>query len=90
MVSDNEEINHDSKHKSTSVPVSQIVSNARGPYPRVEIFSVSPPRRASNSRVPSISRDQPADENRDPYTVQRITKRLADVSTACNDIQSSS
>ena len=61
---------------------SQIVSNARGPYPQVEMFSVPSPARGFR-RGGSIRRNGNVRFMKDnsEEAIQRIIKRLADVST---------
>lgn len=61
------------------VPV-QIVSNARGPYPQLEMFSV--PRRHNThlGHGSSHKRGEKTSEDLTARALSRITKRLADVS----------
>lgn len=63
-------------------PITQIVSNARGPYPQLEMFSV--PHKQYTYPGPSNRRNvgasnQTVADGVEARAVQRITKRLADV-----------
>jgi hypothetical protein len=65
----------------------QIVSNAHGPYPQVEMFSV-PATRGRDQGSPLIRRygqhGQPEDDNGEARLVRRISTKLADASRLRN------
>jgi hypothetical protein len=88
--------NRPAKPSQAVAPFTQIVSNARGPYPQLEMVSV-PTKRNRELGEPSGRRNRPgqADDNRaEAGAIHRITKRLADVSSFetfisyCADMQS--
>jgi hypothetical protein len=59
------------------VPITQIVSNARGPYPQLEMVSVPHTRnRSTIGRHSSVRTTGPEAEG---AAIQKITRRLADV-----------
>ena len=83
----------------TPPPVSQIVSNARGPYPQLEMFSV--PRRSTT--IQGVARDRPIHRQDpsigpsqiySPFTPtptarasKNVKPRLADVSFFCRSVR---
>ncbi|KAF7971397.1 hypothetical protein HWV62_21236 [Athelia sp. TMB] len=70
------EVVQDAKNIAKPVPppgITQIVSNARGPYPELEMVSVPGPHRAATHRRTASSQEQEA------QSMRRITRRIADM-----------
>lgn len=58
-------------------PAAQVISNARGPYPQIEMVSV--PRRHNTYSGPSTRRNFSGPEGVEVRSMQRVTRRLADM-----------
>jgi hypothetical protein len=67
-------------NSAPEVPV-QIVSNARGPYPQLEMFSVPRRHNTHPGHGSSHKRGEKTPEDLTARALSRITKRLADVSS---------